>query len=136
MPNKPVESAQVNPSPRINNVDSGAEKPAPKRPDPLFNPHDVNLPPSFLPTPVQWVGMAIFYILLVAVVLLIVLERWRRSTFTLGVAMVWLAVMRAACDSRVLGIFAVRSRFFDCIFNILVGAGLLFFSTSVDSLGS
>ncbi|MDO4910319.1 MAG: DUF3017 domain-containing protein [Corynebacterium sp.] len=104
--------------------------------DPLFNPHDVNLPASFLPRRVQQAAMGGFFLALIMVIVFIGLERWRRSTFTLALAMGWLALVRATCDSRILGIFAVRSRFFDCFFNLVLAAGLMFLSVSVDSLGS
>lgn len=63
-------------------------------------------------------------------------EHWRRATFTLGVAMLWLTVMRLTCDSKVIGLIAVRSRRFDAIFTTALGATMLWLSWSVDALGS
>ena len=64
------------------------------------------------------------------------MEHWRRATFILGAAMVWLAVVRRTCDSHRVGVFAVRSRRFDSIFSAVIGAALLWLSASVDALGS
>jgi len=63
-------------------------------------------------------------------------EHWRRATFTLGAALVWLAVLRYACDSRVIGLVAVRSRRFDALFCTTLGAAMMFLAGSVDALGS
>lgn len=63
-------------------------------------------------------------------------EHWRRATFTLGVSMLWLAVMRLTCDSRVIGLVAVRSRRFDVAFTSVLGAAMMWLAWSVDSLGS
>lgn len=63
-------------------------------------------------------------------------EHWRRATFTLGAAMVWLAVMRVSCDSKVIGLVAVRSRRFDALFCTVLGAAMMWLAWSVDSLGS
>ena len=63
-------------------------------------------------------------------------EHWRRATFTLGASMLWLAVLRYACDSRVLGLLAVRSRKADAAFCALCGVGMVALAWTVDSLGS
>jgi len=63
-------------------------------------------------------------------------EHWRRATFTLGASMLWLALMRLTCDSRVIGLVAVRSRRFDVAFTSLLGAAMMWLAWSVDSLGS
>lgn len=63
-------------------------------------------------------------------------EHWRRATFTLGASMLWLGLMRATCDSRVIGLVAVRSRRFDIAFTTLIGAAMMWLAWSVDSLGS
>ncbi|WP_350338241.1 DUF3017 domain-containing protein [Corynebacterium sp. MSK297] len=102
----------------------------------LANPHDLNLAPSRVPGWLQWGGMAAFIVLLAAAVWFLVADHWRRSTFALGVAMLWLAVLRLTCDSSTLGVFAVRSRRFDASFSAVAGAALMFLSASVDALGS
>lgn len=63
-------------------------------------------------------------------------EHWRRATVVLGAAMLWLAVVRLTCDSRRVGVLAVRSRHFDALFTTALGGALLFLALSVDSLGS
>lgn len=108
----------------------------PARMDPLYNPHDVDLKPSRLPKKVQWAAVGLFIFMLVLSVFFIFLERWRRSIFSLASAMIWLGLVRACCDSRIVGIFSIRSRVFDTVFNIFTGLGLMFFALSVDSLGS
>lgn len=102
----------------------------------LDNPHDVGVKPSRVPRKAQVVGVVLFLIALVAAAVYGVTEHWRRSTFTLGAAMLWLAVLRVTCDSKVLGVLSVRSRRFDTFFSLLLGGGLVFLSSSVDALGS
>lgn len=105
-------------------------------PEALDNPHDVRLKPSRLPRAVQVAGVALFLIALVVSAGFAVTEHWRRATFTLGTAMIWLALLRLSLDSKILGIFSVRSRRFDTFFSLLLGSGLVFLSASVDALGS
>lgn len=102
----------------------------------LANPHDLNLAPSRVPGWLQWTGMAAFIVLLATAAWFLVADHWRRSTFALGVAMLWLAALRLTCDSAKLGVFAVRSRRFDAAFSAVAGAALMFLSASVDALGS
>ncbi|MGP6173856.1 DUF3017 domain-containing protein [Corynebacterium sp. A21] len=102
----------------------------------LSNPHDVGLRPSVLPRFLQLLGMAAFLLAFVVASGFALTEHWRRATFTLGAAMIWLAVLRLSCDSKVLGVLAVRSRRFDTIFNLMLGGGLVFLSSSIDALGS
>lgn len=105
-------------------------------PEALDNPHDVKLKPSRLPRVIQVAGVVLFLAALLASAGFAVTEHWRRATFTLGAAMLWLALLRVSSDSRILGIFAVRSRRFDTLFSLLLGGGLVFLSASVDALGS
>lgn len=102
----------------------------------LANPHDLNLAASRVPGWMQWSGMAAFIVLLAAAAWFLVADHWRRATFALGVAMLWLAALRLTCDSAKLGVFAVRSRRFDAAFSAVAGAALMFLSASVDALGS
>ena len=102
----------------------------------LANPHDLNLAASHVPGWLQWSGMAAFIVLLAAAAWFLFADHWRRATFALGVAMLWLAALRLTCDSAKLGVFAVRSRRFDAAFSAVAGAALMFLSASVDALGS
>ena len=102
----------------------------------MANPHDLNLAASRVPGWMQWSGMAAFIVLLAAAAWFLFADHWRRATFALGVAMLWLAALRLTCDSAKLGVFAVRSRRFDAAFSAVAGAALMFLSASVDALGS
>ncbi|HIW96364.1 MAG TPA: DUF3017 domain-containing protein [Candidatus Corynebacterium gallistercoris] len=102
----------------------------------LANPHDVHVPLSALPPVAQKALVGLFLALLAAVVFFIGMDRWRRGTFTLGLAMVWLAVIRWLVDSRIMGVLAVRSRKFDSLFCGTVGALIIWFAVSIDPLGS
>ena len=54
----------------------------------------------------------------------------------MGASLVFLAAIRWVVDSDVLGIFAVRSRKFDCLFAGGVGLLMMYLAISVDTLGS
>lgn len=108
----------------------------PVRPDPLANPHDKDLPASGIPIRVQRLGLALFGVAIVASVALSLTEHWRRATLSFGASMLWLAVLRVYCDSRVLGVLAVRSRRFDALYSATIGTILIFLAISVDALGS
>ncbi|MEZ2121590.1 MULTISPECIES: DUF3017 domain-containing protein [unclassified Corynebacterium] len=100
------------------------------------NPHDVGLPPSRLPRVIQWTFLVVFLSALLIAVGFAVTEHWRRATFLLGGALIWLSLLRSLCDSRVLGVLAVRSRRFDGFFTLFVGGVMVFLAVSVDPLGS
>ena len=102
----------------------------------LDNPHDRGLKPSPLPRGVQIAGVAAFVALVLVSGLFALTDHWRRATFALGVGMLWYVVIRWACDSKILGVLAVRSRLFDVCYAAAVGVLMVFLSASVDSLGS
>ncbi|AWB81335.1 hypothetical protein C3B44_02360 [Corynebacterium yudongzhengii] len=102
----------------------------------LDNPHDIGNPASRLPRWLQLAGLVAFLALIAAFFGWMLTEHWRRATFALGVAMVWLGVLRLTCDSRILGIFAVRSVKFDVAFCFAVGGLMAAAAASVDALGS
>ena len=102
----------------------------------LDNPHDIGNPPSPLPLWAQRAMAGVFVVGFALSALFSATEHWRRATFTLGAALVWLAVLRYACDSRVIGLVAVRSRRFDALFCTVLGAAMMFLAGSVDALGS
>lgn len=105
-------------------------------PPSLDNPHDIGNPPSRLPLRAQQVMVGLFVLGFVVATLFAVTEHWRRATFTLGAAMLWLTACRLTCDSQVMGLLAVRSRRFDALFTGAAGAALVWLAVSVDSLGS
>ena len=121
-------------------VDASRESPASADAAPsglnLDNPHDIGNRPSVLPVWVQWVMVALFAVGFVASGVFAATEHWRRATFTLGAVMVWVAVLRMTCDSKLIGLIAVRSRRFDALFCTGVGAAMMWLAWSVDSLGS
>ena len=102
----------------------------------LANPHDIGLKALRLPNSVQWVMIGIFVVLVAASAGFAAFEHWRRASFALGTGLLWLTVVRLTCDSERVGILAVRSRRFDAVFTAVLGAAMLFLSTSVDALGS
>ena len=102
----------------------------------LDNPHDINRAPSKLPRGLQ-IAMIVVLVLAVAVSgYFAATEHWRRATFTLGSAMIWLAIIRLTCDSKIVGVLAVRSVRFDVAYTTILGSAMVFLATSVDSLGS
>lgn len=102
----------------------------------LDNPHDRGNAPSPLPRWAQQVLVAVFVVGFVLSGVFAATEHWRRATFTLGAAMLWLSVVRLACDSETIGLVAVRSRRFDVCFTTVLGAAMMWLSWSVDALGS
>ncbi len=102
----------------------------------LDNPHDRGVSPSRLPRALQWAGLVLFLGGVATATGFAITEHWRRATFVLGVSVLFLALLRLTCDSRVLGIFAVRSRAFDAAFCALIGGIMAFLAASVDALGS
>ncbi|MBV7292628.1 DUF3017 domain-containing protein [Corynebacterium sp. TAE3-ERU16] len=102
----------------------------------IDNPHDVGLPPSRVPHVIQRAFMALLFAAFLVVIGFALTEHWRRATFLLGCALIWLSVIRVTCDSRTLGVFAVRSRKFDTPFTLLMGGSMAFLAMSVDPLGS
>ena len=102
----------------------------------VSNPHDIHVKPSPSPGWLQWVFIALSCLGVVASGVMSLMEHWRRATFLLGAAMIWLAVVRRTCDSDRVGVFAVRSRRFDMAFSTALGAALVWLSASVDALGS
>ncbi|MBI8999383.1 DUF3017 domain-containing protein [Corynebacterium sp. CCM 9185] len=102
----------------------------------IDNPHDIGLSPSPVPRAVQRVFMALLIAAFLIAAIFALTEHWRRATFLLGCALVWLSVVRGICDSRVLGVFSVRSRSFDTLFTLFIGGLMAFLAVSVDPLGS
>lgn len=66
----------------------------------------------------------------------VVLERWRRGAFLLGVAALAAAALRAAVPDERARLLGVRGRAFDVAFYTGLGAVILWLATSIDSLGT
>lgn len=102
----------------------------------LDNPHDIGLAPSKLPPAAQWSAIGLFVTGVVVSAAYAFSEHWRRATVALGVSLIWLSLVRLSCDSRRVGVLAVRSRRFDACFTAALGAVMTFLAASVDALGS
>lgn len=102
----------------------------------LANPHDVGLAPSKLSHKVQKAGVILFIVAVVVASIFALTEHWRRATFTLGLSLLYLSALRLSCDSKTMGVLAVRSRKFDAIYTAVVGGIMIFLASSVDALGS
>ncbi|ARB42034.1 Bifunctional methylenetetrahydrofolate dehydrogenase/methenyltetrahydrofolate cyclohydrolase [Corynebacterium pseudotuberculosis] len=103
---------------------------------PLDNPHDIGRKESKIPSGIQYIGLSLFVIAVAISGVYSLTEHWRRATFVLGTALLWLAVLRLTCDSKVLGVLSIRSRAFDVMYASAVGGAMVFLSYSIDSLGS
>lgn len=66
----------------------------------------------------------------------IVLERWRRGAFLLGVAALAAAALRLVVPEERARLLGVRSKRFDVGFYTGIGAVILWLATSIDSLGT
>lgn len=102
----------------------------------LANPHDGDAPPVALSRQWQKALLGVFVVGLVVSAAFAATDHWRRAAFLFGGCFLWLGGMRLTCDDAIVGLFSVRSRRFDVTFDALVGGALLFFSASVDALGS
>lgn len=134
-PLKRAEFPAVDPQPAVSRASSGSTAANSPVPPSLDNPHDIGNAPSTLPVRVQQVLVGLFVVGFLIATLFAVTEHWRRATFTLGAAMLWLTVCRLTCDSQVMGLLAVRSRRFDAMFTGAIGAALVWLAVTVDALG-
>lgn len=66
----------------------------------------------------------------------VVLERWRRGAFLLGLVALAAAALRAAVPGERARLLGVRSKGFDVVFYLCVGAIVLWLAASIDSLGT
>lgn len=66
----------------------------------------------------------------------IVLERWRRGAFLLGVVALAAAALRLVVPEERARLLGVRSKRFDVVTYIGIGTVILWLATSVDSLGT
>lgn len=66
----------------------------------------------------------------------VVLERWRRGAFLLGLVALAAAGLRAVLPDERARLLGVRRRGFDVVFYTCLGLVILWLATSVDSLGT
>lgn len=97
----------------------------------LANPHDAGCAPSRIPAWLQRTFIAGFLAIATAALILMWMAYWRRSAAIMGGDMVLLGLMRMLFDSEEMGIFSVRSRKFDVIFCITVGAIIIFLALTM-----
>ena len=80
-----------------------------------------------------------FYVVLAVVVaaaVLVLVDRWRRGAFVFGSAMLLGAAVRALLPTSRVGLLQVRGRAFDVAAMTALGVSILWFATSIDSLGT
>jgi hypothetical protein len=102
----------------------------------LRNPHDARVPHSRVNQTLQMLLVIGFVLVMVVGLAFLVADRWRRGTVTVGTGMLVLGALRWVVDGEILGVLSVRSRKFDSVFCLVVGASMLLVAVSVDSLGS
>lgn len=102
----------------------------------LRNPHDAKVGPSRLNQTVQMLLVIGFLLVMLVGLAFLVADRWRRGTVTVGTGLLVLAALRWVVDGEILGVLSVRSRRFDSLFCLGVGASMLVVAMSVDPLGS
>lgn len=73
---------------------------------------------------------------IVAAVMLMVFDRWRRGAFAIGIVALAAVALRAVLPEHRIGLLAIRSRWFDMACYALTGAVIIWLSLSVDSLGT
>lgn len=114
-------------------------QPAPDRPRP--RPADAR-PARTRPARLTWAQvraqwpLALVLIGVAVALGFIVLERWRRGAFLLGLVALAAAALRLAVPETRARLLSVRSKRFDVVFYTGIGAVILWLSTSIDSLGT
>ena len=66
----------------------------------------------------------------------VLLERWRRGAFVLGVVAFGAAALRAGLPEHRVRLLGVRSKGFDVAFAVALGVVILWLAISIDSLGT
>lgn len=114
-------------------------QPAPGRPRPL--PTD-SRPARTRPSRLTWAQvraqwpLALVLIGVAVALGFVVLERWRRGAFLLGVVALAAAALRLVVPEERARLLGVRSKRFDVVFYTGIGAVILWLATSIDSLGT
>lgn len=66
----------------------------------------------------------------------VVLERWRRGAFVVGIVALAAALLRGLLPEHRVRLLGVRSKVFDVGFYTALGAVILWLATSIDALGT
>lgn len=75
-------------------------------------------------------------VVVLAALVLVLADRWRRGAFIFGCAAVLAAVLRLSMPESRVGTLAVRSRLFDGVALGGIGGAIVFLSLSIDPLGT
>ncbi|MFY2791112.1 DUF3017 domain-containing protein [Rhodococcus sp. KRD162] len=75
-------------------------------------------------------------VVVLAALILVLADRWRRGSFIFGCAALLAAVLRLCLPESRVGILSVRSRGFDVLALGGVGGAIVFLSLSIDPLGT
>lgn len=73
---------------------------------------------------------------IVASLLLMIFDRWRRGAFAIGVVALLAALLRVLLPEHRIGLLAVRARWFDIASFTVAGVLIIWLSLSVDALGT
>ncbi|OZE94071.1 hypothetical protein CH298_00445 [Rhodococcoides fascians] len=80
--------------------------------------------------------MVVVSIIVLAALVLVLADRWRRGSFIFGCAAVVAALLRLCLPESRVGTLKVRSRGFDVLALGGVGGAIVFLSLSIDPLGT
>jgi uncharacterized membrane protein YjjP (DUF1212 family) len=75
-------------------------------------------------------------VVVLAALILVLADRWRRGAFIFGCAALLAAVLRLCLPETRVGTLQVRSRVFDVLALGCVGGAIVFLSLSIDPLGT
>ncbi len=75
-------------------------------------------------------------VVVLAALVLVLADRWRRGAFIFGCAALLAAVLRLCLPESRVGTLSVRSRAFDVLALGCVGGAIVFLSLSIDPLGT
>ncbi|WP_081706580.1 DUF3017 domain-containing protein [Nocardia sp. CNY236] len=79
--------------------------------------------------------MAVVAVVMVAAVVFVVFDRWRRGALVFGGATLLAAVFRLCLPTVRVGLLAVRSKPFDVGALTLLGSSIMFLAVTIDTLG-
>lgn len=80
--------------------------------------------------------LIIVLVVVVAALVLVLADRWRRGAFVFGAATLLAAAFRLCMPEERVGTLKVRGRAFDTLALAVVGGAIVFLSLSIDPLGT